>query len=74
MIKELLLKRIQELSNSVNESAKNYQNIRTTLENATNNHNILLGRLEETKELYHAMGQSEKENSASNVKTEKKKG
>jgi hypothetical protein len=61
MLKELLIKRIQELSNIVNESAANYQSIRTTLENATNNHNLILGRLSEVKELYEISEEREKE-------------
>lgn len=52
MTKDSLLARVQELSKAVNESLENHQRIRTTLENATNSHNALVGRLDEATKLY----------------------
>jgi hypothetical protein len=52
MKKDVLCARVQELSRSVNESAENYQRIKTALDNATAAHNSLVGRLQEATELY----------------------
>jgi hypothetical protein len=51
MKKEDLPKRIQELQQALNESLENHQRIKVMLDNATNSHNALVGRLEEAK--YH---------------------
>lgn len=52
MKKEELANRIQELSKAIAESAENHQRIRTMLDNATNTHNALVGRLDEANYLY----------------------
>ena len=57
-MKENLAERIQLLTKLVNESNTNYQQTKLTLETIANNHNMLVGRLSETKELYEVVMQT----------------
>lgn len=52
MEKNILLERIQQLGKELQESSDNHSRIRSALENATNSHNILAGRLAEAQSLY----------------------
>lgn len=52
MTKEVLEKRIEDLSKAVSESVTHHQKLKTTLETATNMHNALVGRLEEAQAIY----------------------
>ena len=52
MIKDFLYARKQDLAQKVQESLENHQRIKTALDNATNAHNALVGRLDETVYLY----------------------
>lgn len=70
MKKEDLLKRIQELSKSVQESLENHQRIRVALENATNSHNALVGRLDEATVLYKEFDNFEKSDVEKALKAE----
>lgn len=58
MTKDDLLKRVKELTKSVQESADNHQRIRLTLDAATNSHNALVGRLDEVTQLYNEFSKS----------------
>ncbi|CAB4127702.1 hypothetical protein UFOVP93_40 [uncultured Caudovirales phage] len=55
-----LFERVQELHKIVNESAENYQRIKTTLDNAGASHNALVGRLNEATELYEKYEKTDK--------------
>lgn len=52
MTKDILEARMKELLNLINKSAENFQILKAQVENATNNHNTLVGRFEEAKALY----------------------
>lgn len=61
MTKDILEERMKELLNLINKSAENFQILKAQVENATNNHNILVGRFEESKALYEKFYSSESE-------------
>jgi len=63
MTKDILSARIQELSASINESAETFQRLKAQLDNITTNHNSLVGRLEEAKDMYQKLEKSEVEKS-----------
>jgi len=62
MTKDILEVRMKELVAALNESAENFQRLKTQIDNVTNNHNSLVGRLEEVKEMYGKLDKSESEN------------
>lgn len=49
MSKEIFEKRILEIQQAINESAANHKQIQLAFEQATANHNALLGRLNEAQ-------------------------
>ena len=59
MTKDILITRIQELSNAITESSANFQRVKAEMDNIVNNHNSLIGRLEEAKELHQKIEKSE---------------
>lgn len=59
--KESLLKRVQELSRTVQESLENHQRLKTALDNATSAHNALVGRLDEAVYLHKEWEKQENE-------------
>jgi hypothetical protein len=59
MTKEYLLKRIDELGKAVTESAENHQRLKVMIDNATNSHNALVGRLEEARDTYKQLCEKE---------------
>lgn len=61
MTKDILEERMKELLNLINKSAENFQILKAQIENATNNHNTLVGRFEEAKALYEKFDSSESE-------------
>lgn len=61
MTKDILLGRIQELLKAVNDSAESHQRLKTQIDMATNQHNALVGRLEEAKEIYEQFEKNEVE-------------
>jgi len=61
MTKEMLGERIQELSKALNESGETVNRLRANLEMAINNHNALIGRYEEAKDLYQKLEKNESE-------------
>lgn len=52
MTKDILKGRTRELAKAVEESLENHQRIKVALDNATNNHHVLVGRLNEATELH----------------------
>ena len=52
---------MKELLNLINKSAENFQILKAQIENATNNHNTLVGRFEEAKALHEKFDSSESE-------------
>jgi hypothetical protein len=61
MTKDILEARMKELLNLINKSAENFQILKAQVENATNNHNTLVGRFEEAKALYEKFDSPESE-------------
>ncbi len=59
MTKDILDARIKELSQAIIESADNFQKLKSQLDNIANNHNTLVGRLEEANEMYKKFEKSE---------------
>lgn len=52
MTKDILEARIKELSEAITEHFESCQKVKAQLDNMVNHHNVLVGRLEETKEMY----------------------
>lgn len=59
MTKDILDARIQELLKNLNESSETFQRLKTQIDNVTNNHNSLVGRLEEAKDMHKKLCDSE---------------
>jgi hypothetical protein len=61
LTKEVLLKRVQDLSKSVNESLDNYNRSKIMIDNMAHQHNALSGRLDEVTSLYNEILRQEAE-------------
>jgi hypothetical protein len=73
MNKETLLKRVQELTIAVNQSLQNHQQMKTTFDNATSNHNALVGSFNEAKSIYEQWEEEELDKSSDESVVGKKK-
>jgi hypothetical protein len=68
MTKDFLLKRYQKLSKDMQESLENHGRLKTMLDNATNAHNVLVGRVEEAYALHQEIEKMEQSKEGESTK------